>query len=105
MTDEELRAMLDAATPGPWEATRKVHKSGTVSVRFSGENWADFARVWVRSSGCESANQEGEANARLIAAAPDLAAEVLRLRAELAALKEPPHARLIPHRDQTSLGD
>lgn len=66
MTDEELRALLDAATKGPWQ----------VDLEYVGDVLGDTGKCVV----CEWASSP---NARLIAAAPDLAAEVLRLRVAL----------------------
>jgi hypothetical protein len=61
-------------TPGPWEL--KMPKGNRPSARISGDGWEDFAKVFTRTTfegesklhDCE----EGEANARLIAAAPEL---------------------------------
>lgn len=61
-------------TPGPWEL--KMPKGNRPSARISGDGWEDFAKVFTRTTfegesklhDCE----EGEANARLIAASPEL---------------------------------
>ncbi len=70
-TDEELRAMLDGAIKGPWIC---LARSGALFVKevayMDDPETPHVARVFW--------NKE---TARLIAAAPDLAAEVLRLRA------------------------
>jgi hypothetical protein len=76
MTDDELRAMIEAATPGPWGANFddailiKAKRNTVASIRI-----VDLFR--------RAPMPEVTANARLIAAAPDLAAEVLRMRAAL----------------------
>lgn len=56
-----------AHTPGPWrlERPRSGHK-----IHVSGFGWLRFARVWAEVGG--QPNAEGEANARLIAAAPEM---------------------------------
>lgn len=54
-------------TPGPWKA--KLNKLGT-KAKISGKGWIYFARVWVSVEGEPSC--EGNANAALIIAAPDL---------------------------------
>ena len=66
--------MLDAATPGPWVVEAEWN--------VCGPNYA----VVNGSTGVID-DDESAANARLIAAAPDLAAEVLRLRDQVAELK------------------
>ena len=53
-------------TPGPWEAVGSAVKIPNPAGRTSG---------WIESIGhCESSMEERRANARLIAAAPDLLA-------------------------------
>lgn len=90
MTDADLRALLDAATKGPWKTRRGFHddEEEIYPAEVDGKKrpavgqWAEFAVVSRRPAA------ERKANARLIAAAPDLAAEVLRLRAESARLRD-----------------
>ncbi|MGO2634680.1 MAG: hypothetical protein ACTH9H_13130 [Galactobacter sp.] len=62
-TTTELQKMIDQATPGPWEAD--IHgDEGTVDV--------------ISCDGVYGATSANDA--RLIAQAPDLAAEVIRMR-------------------------
>ena len=70
MTDDELRALLAGATPGPWAAI-----------------WRPNIRNYALQLGpgdVDCMAHHEQRNARLIAAAPELAAEVLRLRRVLA---------------------
>ena len=58
-------------TAGPWKidkAARALRNAGTVEI--NAHDWDALAVVYVRTV-CEPSS-EGEANARLIAAAPDL---------------------------------
>lgn len=56
-------------TPGPWRVDMaEVTARDTVGI--DGPGWKSFAEVYVRVGGRSS--PEGEANAKLIAAAPDL---------------------------------
>jgi len=69
----DLRKLLDEATPGSWEITgRKITKHGGTYDFISGFKWGKFARVVVRFDYDYADNPAGVANARLIAAAPDL---------------------------------
>lgn len=71
---DDLKEILAAATPGPWDVD--PHGVGDCM----GDVWlGEDVRV------CENATSE---DAHLIAMAPDLAAEVLRLRAEVERLTE-----------------
>lgn len=80
MDCDAIRKLLDEATPGPWSlhATRRQ-----MITHISAGNWTDFASVCTRLVGDDDPDPEGLANARLIAAAPELAAEVLRLREQI----------------------
>lgn len=81
LTDDEIRALLDGATPGPW-----AWDDRRGWAYLSGGGWIQFARVAVEVD--DKPNAEGQANARLIAAAPSLAAEVLRLREALREIQQ-----------------
>ncbi len=53
-------------TPGPW----KLGRLGKSTQHIDGDLWSSFCKVYVVVGG--EKNQEGEANARLIAAAPEM---------------------------------
>ena len=55
-------------TPGPWTVARTT----THGMEISGSEWRRFARVYVRFEGDDEDSQVGLANAKLIAAAPEL---------------------------------
>jgi hypothetical protein len=85
MTDADLRALLDAATPSkPGSRWHTNHGH----VWWTGEAWRVLCDVPESLAQRHVAAARHEPDARLIAAAPDLAAEVLRLRAENARLRE-----------------
>jgi hypothetical protein len=86
MKSEQIREMLEAATPGPWtfDRTDDPWRGSIDGASGTDRSWGMLAKVVVRMEGDVGDLPEGIANARLIAAAPDLAAEVLRLRDELA---------------------
>ena len=73
LTDEAVKALLDGATPGPWRA---VMGSRHVVDVFAGDR--DVVSVYGSGVGFEYR----DANARLIAAAPDLARALLDARAD-----------------------
>lgn len=77
MTTERTEA--EGFTPGPWivqtkanmpSATADLIKPNGYSAYVSSIHWLALASVIVKTEGSES--DEGSANARLIAAAPDL---------------------------------
>lgn len=72
LTDDQVKALLDGATPGPW-------RSDDVAVRL--EDKSLVALVYGNGRGSFMANN------RLIAAAPDLARALLDARAELARVR------------------
>jgi hypothetical protein len=91
MGNDELRKLLAEATPGPWQVDRTEDRwRAQIDGGTAGRQWLSLARVVVRMEGSTSDHSEGLANARLIAAAPDLAAEVLRLRDALRAIANLP---------------
>lgn len=92
MTTDELKALLDGATPGPWEAVLDVFWRVYVADGgdYAGQCVGDMnesAAMW-RSPSDEQPDDFAEANARLIALAPDLLAEVIALRERQARLVE-----------------
>lgn len=72
-------------TPGPWLID---HIRGRYRVRINGRGWGSLARVIVRMDGDVEDSPEGMANARLIAAAPDLLEACLRALPFLQALRD-----------------
>lgn len=92
LTTEELRELLEKATPGPW-SDKGIDAEG-ICVETDGDNSVAFigrkgkrplaAAVVYSALGLD---RRLNANARLIAAAPDLAADRIRLEAENAALR------------------
>lgn len=61
-------------TPGPWEITSTTN--GMVNISSFKGDWFEFAQVVVRMDGADEDRPDGVSNARLIAAAPEMA-EVL----------------------------
>ena len=88
----EAQALLDAATPGPWEvdAVSPAAPHWLADVYVCGDMIGEpVAQIMVLDHfDHETWNSRANANAELIAAAPRLAAEVVRLRRELDAVRE-----------------
>lgn len=74
MTDDQVRALLDGATPGPWRADGEPWNR---IVWSSADNRVCFM---AHSSGLNDARDTATSN--LVAAAPDLARALLDARAE-----------------------
>ena len=74
-TTDEWQSLLDGVAEGPWEARQDGHDPVWMIGRL-GDNPARIV-----------GDGYGEGNARLIAAAPEAVAEVVRLREELEALR------------------
>jgi hypothetical protein len=98
MDNDKLAELLAAATPGPWwvceydagDVDYYDHNGPCPSVQAPEDqdcaviHWDGFKQeYWSSANGNQ---KQITANAALIAMAPDLAAEVLRLRAQVAAL-------------------
>ena len=66
---DQLRRDLDGATPGPWGISYREE----FTVPIDAANWCGLARVIVRMDNTNEDDPQGCANARLIAASPDLA--------------------------------
>lgn len=79
MTLDEVRALLEGATPGPWLTT---HEAGE-------EYYGDWLHIGpaLLPTELEVAPGTPPPDARLIAAAPDLAQTVIALHAEIARLR------------------
>ena len=60
-----------AHTPGPWELD-ELSLRGNSYTAISGEDWIELATVVTRMKSSDEYSPEGLANARLIAAAPEL---------------------------------
>lgn len=73
MTTDEIKALLDGVTKGPWGARGKYAMAVGNCIAITDTDNASEARM--------------EANARLIAAAPDLAALALRQAEEIERLR------------------
>lgn len=87
-TTADWRALLDGATPGPWDAVNEYDCIVSMNPHTVGENvmWnSDRALGWVTN----------ENDVPLAASAPEAVAEVIRLRKELEGLQK--HMRYQPH--------
>jgi hypothetical protein len=79
LTDEQVRALLDGATPGPWRLIDDP-EAGEPAQCIRAKGW-DIATAWGGYSAAES-------DANLLCAAPDLARDLLDARAELARMRD-----------------
>ena len=94
ITAEEARTLREAATPGPWHVGRSaLCDCLRPCVNVYAEHGEDVTRP------CRSEVSEGDAP--LLAAAPDLAATVEALHAEVERLQE----LLAAHTNGASLGE
>lgn len=90
LTPESVRVLLAEATPGPWRAVNEMDGRGEVEAQGTIAAWE-----WV--SYPEDGEQIDIGDARLIAAAPDLAEALLKAWERIAELEEAledKHARL-----------
>jgi predicted RNA-binding protein YlqC (UPF0109 family) len=77
----DLQQLLDALTRGPWQArVASNSRNGGQVIELRGRDGRVIATI---RSILAIAPLEEEANVRLLALAPDLLAEVIRLRSEL----------------------
>lgn len=83
MTDDELKSLLAGTTPGAWRVMQERPGSPDVILSDSGE--AVLEATWDREDYARPDARDSDL--ALMAAAPELAAEVLRLREELAEMK------------------
>jgi hypothetical protein len=81
LSNDELRALVEAATPGPWHNVDGDIYDNTPADNI-GIPLMRTERANYRSWGRALTDEERQANAALIALAPSLAAEVLALREE-----------------------
>ena len=65
-------------TQGPWKISpiRTKNEFGTIGIDITSKNYRDFATVW----NMEGMEEENEANAKLISAAPDLLEALIEIR-------------------------
>jgi len=66
-------------TPGPWNLTN----GKKFTKKVNGSNWYEFASVIIRLNGDDSNSEIGEANAKLIAATPELLELAFKYKADL----------------------
>jgi hypothetical protein len=78
MTTDELKKLVENATPGPWSLSAETCHSGRMSGTYLRVWDDDLNAICAEEYGAH--NDGGSANMRLIAAAPDLAREVIALR-------------------------
>lgn len=100
MTDDKIRALLDGATPGPWRSSEtwrppigfgdhETNADGNVFWGYSVSGSSKHGgHILPTLAAVHNFPDNIHANARLIASAPSLAAEVLRLREALRACLE-----------------
>lgn len=87
ISDDELRRLMGEATPGPWRLGADLT---TINTAYGGN--ADFVKGgWAKAIAKTTLPKwmppkQAWPNGQLIALAPDLAAEVLQLRATLRAI-------------------
>lgn len=86
MKTDEIEKLLAEVTPGPWFYNDDPRDGMEWNIHI---HHTDEDRICFMSNMGESRVDEVEANARLIAVAPDLAAEVVRLRKALEEIVEP----------------
>jgi hypothetical protein len=64
---------MNKHTPGPWSTDEKEHDEPYQDIRIR-SCFRGICRVWIDDAPCHDYNAEQRANARLIAAAPELLA-------------------------------
>jgi hypothetical protein len=78
MTTDELKKLVETATPGPWSLSEETCYSGRFHGTYHRVWDADLNAICAEEYGAH--NDGGTANMRLIAAAPNLAREVIAFR-------------------------
>ena len=81
-TEEEIRALVDGATPGPW--CRGSSVIGSLCV-YGGGHGGNAGRYLIAQ--VDDIGGTGAADTRFIAAAPTIAADALAMHAEIARLR------------------
>lgn len=78
-------------TPGPWTFRPwKVEQGHAVEFVIDSANWKQMAMVWVQEEpGADEVLGSGEANARLMAMAPELLRALLKLMENPRRLRAP----------------
>lgn len=84
ITAEEAERLLEGTTPGPW----RVHDAGFGHHGVASEEWNHANVVHAHSGPDGFGNGSSQVNARLLAAAPDLARTVISQAAEIERLRE-----------------
>lgn len=74
-------------TPGPWSTDEANHDVPLQDIRIVAGHDRRIALVWIDDAPVEDYNIEQRANARLIARAPEMAAEIARLTARVEELE------------------
>lgn len=102
MTPDEIKRLIAEATPGPWcvadETVVWTQINDPVETTYDiGYPVAEAGRWKSRLGGKMWPEGQPEANARLIAAAPDLAAQVVRLTEALEFYADPEIYKPHPH--------
>jgi hypothetical protein len=83
-------------TPGPWKAgtARRSSNFGDMAAFVHGPGPAKIAKVWSGDPSDETNGNKAEANARLIAAAPDLLEALKDIVEQWDAAKDP-HSKAV----------
>jgi hypothetical protein len=88
MTRDDVERLLDGTTPGPWVLDGMTSQRATMEGKMHRIKLDGVFAVFVAGWGDnQDEAKQGDANARLITAAPDLARRVLELEAEVERLR------------------
>jgi hypothetical protein len=92
--EEKVTGQTPRFTPGPWVVDgdgSEEERGGAFAIRMAAHGRLGIASIWHESGGDPKGSPTAEANARLVAAAPDLF-EALRHLSGLFASLHPNHA-------------